>query len=156
MYRTKNVSLLFVLLLSIIVASCKNGDDSPPTPEEQRLIDLAGTTGVTYEATSVTFGGTPDPRFENFTLTLRASATSQTYTTTNGSPVFRASGSWTFNDNNINQILIDGNSNNIFVVSAFNASAGTFTLTVNFVAAGGVAAGVNGTNGTYVFNLQKQ
>ncbi len=94
--------------------------------------------------------------FENFSLTFRGTETSKTYSTVDGDPVFSASGTWDFNGTNINQIVIDNNTSNVFNISNFDASAGTFTLTVNFVANGGVAAGTNSTNGTYVFNLVKQ
>ncbi|WP_339698506.1 hypothetical protein [uncultured Roseivirga sp.] len=161
MLRIKHFSFVFIAFFALTLSSCGGGggggDDTPTlTAEEQRLLDLVGTTGVTYEATSITFNGAAATGFDNFTLTLRGTASSKTYSTTDGDPVFKATGSWAFNGTNINQIFIDGNSSNTFVVSAFNASAGTFTLTVNFVASGGVAAGTNSTNGTYVFNLVKQ
>lgn len=160
MLRIKHLSFILIAFFTLTLSSCGGGgggDDTPAlTAEEQRLLDLVGTTGVTYKASSITFKGAPATGFDDFTLTLRGTASSKTYSTTDGDPVFKATGSWAFNGTNINQILIDGNSSNTFVVSAFNASAGTFTLTVDFVASGGVAAGTNGTNGIYIFNLVKQ
>jgi hypothetical protein len=155
-----NKLLTTVLILSVVftLGACGGGGDDEPdlTPEEQRLVDLAGTTGITYAATSITFEGSPATGFENFRLTLRGSATSKSYTTVDGDPVFGASGTWNFNGTNLNQIVIDNVTSNVYAISAFNATAGTFTITVNFVANGGVAAGTNSTNGTYVFNLAKQ
>ncbi|MGW8122390.1 hypothetical protein ACV07N_06985 [Roseivirga echinicomitans] len=160
MIRVKHLSFILIALFALTLTSCgggKGGDDTPTlTAEEQRLLDLAGTTGVTYDATSITFNDAPATGFDSFSLTLRGTATSKTYSTTDGDPVFKASGTWNINSSNINQIFIDGNANNTFEVSAFNATAGTFTLTVNFVASGGVAAGMNGTNGMYVFKLIKR
>lgn len=160
--KNKISSLFSALLIIAIIftfSSCGGGGgDSEPelTPEEQRLLDLVGTTGVTYSASSITFEGSPATGFENFRLTLRGTANSKTYTTVDGDPVFSASGTWSFNDTNLNQIVIDNVTANVYNISAFNATAGTFTITVNFVAQGGVAAGTASTNGTYVFNLVKQ
>ncbi|WP_421976874.1 hypothetical protein [Roseivirga seohaensis] len=162
MFRIKHLSFLLIALFALTLSSCGGGgggggDDTPTlTAEEQRLLDLVGTTGVTYEATSITFNDVAATGFDDFTLTLRGTASSKTYSTTDGDPVFKATGSWAFKGTSISEILIDSNSNNTFVITNFSASAGTFTLTVDFVASGGVAAGMNGTNGTYVFNLVKQ
>lgn len=156
MLKTKTLSLLAIAMVSIIMFSCKGKGEDPLTPEEQRLIDLAGSTGVTYTASSITFEGSPATGFDSFSLTLRGNETSKTYSTVDGDPVFSASGTWDFNGTNVNQIVIDNNTSNVFNISNFDASAGTFTLTVNFVSNGGVAAGTNSTNGTYVFNLVKQ
>jgi len=161
MIRIKHFIFLLISVCALSLSSCGGGsgggDDTPTlTAEEQRLLDLVGTTGVTYVASSITFNGAAATGFDDFTLTLRGTASSKTYSTTDGDPVFKATGSWAFNGTNINQILIDGNSSNTFAISSFNASAGTFTLTVNFVASGGVAAGTASTNGTYVFNLVKR
>lgn len=158
MLKMKNIALLAISMFTIVLFSCGGGGGTDPlTPEEQRLLDLAGSaSGVTYTASSITFEGSPATGFENFRLTFQGTATSKTYSTVDGDPVFSASGSWAFNGTNINQIVIDNNTSNVFNISSFDASAGTFTLTVNFVANGGVAAGTNSTNGTYVFNLVKQ
>ena len=161
MIRIKHLSFLLIAICALTLSSCGGGgggDDTPAlTAEEQRLLDLVGTTGVTYEATSITFENAPATGFDDFTLTLKGTASSKTYSTTDGEPVFKLTGgTWAFKGTSISEILIDGNANNTFVISSFNATAGTFTLTVDFVANGGVAAGTASTNGTYVFNLVKQ
>uniref|UniRef100_UPI0040488D97 hypothetical protein n=2 Tax=Roseivirga sp. TaxID=1964215 RepID=UPI0040488D97 len=158
MLKTKKFALLTISLVTLVLFSCggKGGGTDPLTPEEQRLVDLAGSSGITYVASSVMFENALASGFENFSLTFRGTETSKTYSTVDGDPVFSASGTWDFNGTNINQIVIDNNTSNVFNISNFDASAGTFTLTVNFVANGGVAAGTNSTNGTYVFNLVKQ
>lgn len=157
MMRLKNISLTLLLLLAFTALSCGGGggDDTPLTPEEQRLVDLAGNGGTTWTATSITFEGAPATGFDNFSLTLRGDASSKTYTAVDGDPVFGNSGTWDFNGTNINQVVIDGNSNNIFTISNLNTTAtpNTVRISVNFTASGGAAAG---TNGLYVFNLQEQ
>jgi hypothetical protein len=158
MLKMKKIALLTISLVTLVLFSCGGGGGTDPlTPEEQRLVDLAGgSSGITYTASSITFEGSPATGFDNFRLTFRGTETSKTYSTVDGDPVFSASGTWDFNGSNVNQIVIDSNTSNIFNISNFNASAGTMTITVNFVANGGVAAGTNSTNGTYVFNLVKQ
>jgi hypothetical protein len=157
MLKTKKIALLAITLVFIVMFSCKDKKGTDPlTPEEQRLVDLVGSTGITYTASAITFEGSPATGFDNFSLTLRGNETSKTYSTLDGDPVFSASGTWDFNGTNLNQIIIDSNTSNVFNITSFDATAGTFTITVNFVANGGVAAGTNSTNGTYVFNLVKQ
>lgn len=168
MNRLKTLLLSLLAIFSFALVSCGGssggGDDTPePTAEEQRILDLAGSSGSTWTATSITFEGSPAQGFDDFSLTLRGTlAGSKSYTTVDGDPVFNASGTWALSSTNINQITIDGNSDNVFTISNFNADASpaTLTLTVNFTASGGGSAngvdGVEGTDGTYVFNLQAQ
>lgn len=158
MNRIKNLSICLLFIAFATLTACGggdgDGDDTPDlTAEEQRLVDLAGTTGVTWEATSITFDGAPADGFDNFSITFRGNAISKTYTTVSGSPVFGASGTWDFNDGNLNQLIFDGNDNNIYTLSGLNTVAKTVTLTVNFTSNGGAAFG---TDGLYVFNLEQQ
>jgi len=157
--RTKNYLLSLLVLVSFSIVSCGGGgggDDTPTlTPEEQRLVDLAGSSGTTWVATSITFDGAPATGFENFSLTLRGTVTSKTYTTADGDPLFGATGTWDFNGTNLNQIIVDGDTDNVFTVSNLvtTTTPNTVTLTVNFTADGGAAFG---TSGLYVLNLQEQ
>ena len=156
MIRIKTIYLSLVFVVLAVLSCGGGGDDTPDlTPEEQRLLDLGGTSGATWVASSITFDGAPADGFNNFSITLRGTATSKSYTTVSGSPVFGASGTWDFNGTNINQLIFDGNDGNIFQVSNLNASANpaTVTLTVSFTSGGGAAFG---TDGLYVFNLEAQ
>lgn len=156
MIRLKHYTLALLAMIAFATVSCKKGgDDTPLTPEQQRLVDLAGSDGTTWVATAITFEGAPATGFDNFSLTLRGTETSKTYTTADGDPVFSNSGTWDFNGDNINQVVIDGNTNNVFTISNLNTTAtpNTVRITVNFTASGGAAAG---TNGLYVFSLEEQ
>ncbi len=157
MNRTKYYLLTLLAVISLATLSCKKGGDDNPglSAAEQRLLDLTGTDGTTWEATSITFDGAPANGFETFSFTLRGNATSKTYSSTDGDPLFNASGTWDFNGDNINELIFDGNSGNVFTVSNLNTTATppTVVLTVNFTANGGAAAG---TDGLYVLNLREQ
>lgn len=161
MIKTKNQLLTFILTVSVIVLACGGsgggGDDDPMLTDEQiRLRALAGTTGITWTATSITFDGAPADGFDNFSLTIRGTDnTAKTYTSIDGDPLFDASGTWAFNGTNINQLIFDGESDNVYSISNIDADAtpATLTLTVNFTNPGSSAAG---TNGTYVLNMQAQ
>lgn len=159
MIRTKYYILSLLAILSFSVLSCGGGDDGDGTPaltaEEQRLVDLGGTSGSTWVATSITFDGAPATGFDSFSLTLRGTATSKTYTSIDGEPLFAASGIWGFNGTNINQLIFGGDDNNIFTLSNLvtTTTPATARLTVNFTSDGGAAAG---TSGLYVLSLRAQ
>lgn len=161
MIKTKNLILTIAAFAVILMFSCGGddggGDDTPQlTEEEQRILDLGGSTGITWVATSITQDGAPANGFDNFSLTLRGTASSKTYNSVDADPLLSSSGTWDFNGTNLNQIVFDGDSDNVYAISNLNTTAtpATVTLTVNYTnPAGGVAAGANGT---YVFNLQAQ
>jgi len=157
---SKLLTLLMIVATLAFTACGGSGDDDPISDEAQRLLDLAGTEGTVWNATSITFDGAPASGFDNFSLTLFGSeSTPLTYTSVDASPLLEPSGTWAFNGTNIDQIVLDGNTTNIWVVSNLDTDTApaTMTLTVDFTApATGVAAGVAGTDGTYVFNLEAQ
>ena len=150
----KKFKFLLFALITISILSCKGDDNPDPTAEELRLIELTGSgNGIIWTAASVTFEGSPSANFDGMTLTLKTASAGETYSSTNGDPVFSSSGTFALNATNLNQITIDGNSNNVFNITNLNSSTtpATMTLTVNFTESGGT---IEGTNGTYVFNLQ--
>lgn len=156
MIKLKNYLLAFMAVTVMFTLAC-GGDDGPgePTAEEQRILELAGTTGSTWVATSITQDGAPANGFDNFSLTMR-SGTSLTYSANNSTPLIAASGPWEFNNGNLSQIIFNGDSDNVFNVSNLSTTAtpATLTLTVNFTNPnGGTAAGASGT---YVFDLVAQ
>ena len=154
--RLKYYIFSLLIVASFGLMSCGGGDDDTPalTAEEQRLLDLVGTSGSTWEATSITFDGAPATGFDNFSFTLRGTATSKSYSSIDGDPLFGASGTWAFNGTNINELIFDGNDGNVYTLSNLNTTAtpSTLRLTVSFTSDGGAAAGIDGL---YVLNLQE-
>ncbi len=156
MICTKHYILSLLVVLTFSTLSCGGKDDTPAlTAEEQRLLDLGGTSGVTWVATSITFDGAPATGFDNFSLTLRGTATSKTYTSVGGDPLFAASGTWGFNGTNINQLIFSDDDSNVFTLSNLvtTTTPATARLSVNFISDGGAAAG---TSGLYVLSLSAQ
>ena len=165
MQRLRNtlLTLLMVALAATMTACGGGGGDDPQlTPEEERLLALAGSTGTTWNAVGVTFDSAPDDRFDNFSLTLRGTDPEAVlnYSSQNGDPVFKPSGTWEITgvSSTTTTIIIDSNTNNVFTISNLNTSVtpATMTITVDFTSGGGVAAGSSGTDGRYVFNMQAQ
>lgn len=154
----KTIYFLFCLVTLSLMVSC-GGDDEPDlTPEEQRILDLVGTFGITWKATTVTFDGAPANGLDNFSITLRSTNTIKAYSSVDSDPFLNPTGSWSFNGTNLDQIIFDGDEANIYGISNINSSTNpaTLTLTVNFTKGGGLAAGVEGADGTYIFNLEAQ
>jgi len=157
MIKLKNYFLAFAAIALMFTFAC-GGDDGPsePTAEELRLTALAGDSGVTWRAVSITQDGSPANGFDNFSLTMRGTADSKTYTSSDADPLIAASGPWAFNGTNLNQLIFNDDSDNVFNISNLNTDAtpATVTLTVNFTNPNG--GGAAGASGTYVFNLQAQ
>jgi hypothetical protein len=147
--------LLTLLVVTTFIGITGCGDDEPDkSPIDQRCEEIGGASGKTWTASSITFESAPAAGFDNFSLTLNCSAKS--YSATDGDPIFAATGTWDFNGGNVNELIFDGNEGNIFTISGLNTSSSpqTMTLTVDYIAPGGVANGVAGTDGRWIFNLE--
>jgi len=158
MILKKTLFFLICFFALSLMVSC-GGDDEPDlTPEEQRILDLVGTTGITWKATTVTLDGAPANGLDNFSITLRSANTIKSYSSVDSDPFLNPTGSWSFNGTNVDQLIFDEDDANIYGISNINSSANpaTLTLTVNFTKGGGLAAGIQGADGTYVFNLEAQ
>lgn len=162
MQKTNSLLRSFFFLAIITIVSACGPKEDPITPEEQRLLDLAGSTGTTWNATSVTYDNAPDDRFDGLSLTLRGTdpLAALTYSSTNGAHVFNSSGTWELTSVTTSSatVIIDNNTSNEFTISNLNTDAtpATMTIRVNFTSGGGVAAGSSGTDGSYVFNFEAQ
>lgn len=157
--KNNNWLRFFVLLLSVaILSSCGGGGSSDPDPtpqptaEELQVAKLAGTSAKTWTATSITFNGAPSVTYSNpsaFSITFR---TARTYSTNTGSPVFQSSGSWTFNNANLNSLIFDASQNKIGTISGLNAAGTQMTITIDYELTS-TSGRIEAINGRYVFTL---
>lgn len=156
MKRILNLGLV-VLMVSLFAACAGGGDDNggdptpQPTPEQQRVTQLAGTANKTWRATSITLNGAPAQNYNTATFSL-SFTTTRTYSTQAGDPIFRPSGAWNFRDGNLNQLIFDNDPNVVANISNLNTQGTQMTLTIDFQLRSS-SARVDAINGTYVFTL---
>jgi hypothetical protein len=111
----KKVIIIFSYFLLMLSFSCssdkKDTEPKKKSPEELAVEKLAGTSATTY---SINNGGSIKRNnfdetvfYQNFSL--RFSATSKTYTSTNGDLLFEPSGTWEFVGSNYDKIKLSGN-----------------------------------------------
>ena len=83
---------VFALVLAVtLLDSCKGDDDPSPADKNKKIISSG-----TWKIGNVTVGGVDQTNlFTGFTLQFTSAGT---YTSTNGSPVWSASGTWSFKD----------------------------------------------------------
>lgn len=84
--------------------------------------------------------------YTNFTLTIAAS----TYTTTNGSLAWPASGTWAFQNQSTTQVIRDGSLPVDFVLST---DATSLSLTFTIATSTYIGGRTNGLKGNYEFDL---
>ncbi len=146
MKNTLNLIVLILLSGVILFTGCKKKDDDVPQNTEEQQREKLSKTWV--PANPVLFGNPPaaDTRFTNFEITFSSNGT---YTSVNGGPVFRPTGTWLFKagDTNFNTLVLDGR-------PEFNITSLTDTsLKGNVNLEGGANARTTGVDGLYVFDL---
>ena len=140
-------NILYTLFLYILLSACSSSDPEPElTAEEKQIQKLA----KTWSLGTVHYGDDDvSNRFENFSLTF----TKDNKYTANGSlgdydyEPFKASGTWSFYNNDLNAI-----GRNDGVVMATVVTDNTLKLTFAMTEANGRRAGLGG----YQFNLVAQ
>ncbi|OEK01272.1 hypothetical protein BFP97_06990 [Roseivirga sp. 4D4] len=139
-YFFKAFALL--LVFSIMLWGCKDDD---PNPLAQRINNLAGTwtvQSVTNDGTDVT------NQFNGFQL---AFTIEKTYTTTNGGNPWPASGTFDIQEDALDTIVRDGNTN-ITIVSISDSSM-SLRFQVNGIRS--IANLRSGITGSFTFSLTK-
>ncbi len=143
----KNTLYLFAVLLFasvILFTGCKKRDDTPgPVTEEAQIAKLSKTW---VPESPVQFQGAPDSRFTGFEVTFNAN---KTYTASNGYPVFRTSGNWTFKPStNFMTVVLDAGTD--FVISSLTDTQLKGSVTLS----GGANERTLNIEGKYDFNLK--
>jgi hypothetical protein len=145
--KMKNLKILFsipvfILCLSFVfLMSCGEDDSDPKTVATDELSKTWQVGTVKLDGIIVTV-----PSYENFSITF---SNSGTYTTQNGDPIFSGSGTWSFDGDNFNAIVLSG----VLVNVAINATS----LSMTFTAQDAPLTGrVKGLSGAYEFDLVAQ
>lgn len=157
MKRFLNVWFMAVALFAL--AACGGGGDGDgggnpdpqPTPEQQQTAKIAGTNSKTWRASAITLNGAPAQNYDTQTFSVTFT-TAKNYSTSAGDPIFRASGSWNYQNDNLNSLIFDNDQNVVATVSNLNAQGTQMTLTIDFELQS-AGSRVEAINGTYVFNL---
>ena len=145
----KRLSYPAILLIigQFVLIACKD-DEAEPTAEELQ-VDKLTATWIVGTAGSVSRDGISSDEWEDFTLTLGEN----TYTTTNTYPdVWPIQGSWSFVEDNLNQIVrADG------LIINVDMSEDEETLTLRFTQPDKTTNGrIAGVAGEYTFVLIRQ
>ncbi|MDN5217137.1 hypothetical protein QQ020_34010 [Fulvivirgaceae bacterium BMA12] len=142
----KNIKILsaniIILSLSLVfLGSCGGDDDADPKADQTaKLAKTWSASTVRLDNVDVTI-----PSYENFSITFSSAGT---YSTQDGDPIFTGNGSWSFDGDNVNAIIISGTKANI----TLNGDATTLVLT--FTAPDAPLTGrAYGLSGNYEFNL---
>lgn len=136
---------LLATVMILLTSGCGSdgGDDTPPAPDVQALL-----TSGTWKVKSVTVDGlNKNDLFPGFTVSFTATG----FTSTNGIPVWPASGTWSFTDAEKKSMTRnDGTTVTLEAISATDLSL-KLQWTKNTLAGGKLTS----IAGTHVFTLNK-
>ncbi len=144
------VELVIWLTMAFVIAtSCRNKDDSPPSPTEQELAfeKLSGSWDLSQGGSIVVDGNDESLNYEGFSLSF----TDGGYSTGNAGNLFRASGTWTWADQSAGTIQLDDGKD----LTITTLTTEQFVFSFQFAGSGGVANGVHGIAGNYTITVNK-
>ncbi|WP_141655462.1 hypothetical protein [Roseivirga seohaensis] len=141
--NSNKIKIGVLIMFVMLVIGCKSDDPSGPTAQEEAFELLAG---------DWTFGTNGGIMLDNQDVSqnypgFALSFTDGTYTTTNGGDLFRATGTWTWANQNAGSITLDTGEE----VNILELGPGSFKFSFTHTG-GGVAAG---TSGNYVVSVEK-
>lgn len=146
----KILSLFSIILFSgfILFTGCKKkGEPVPTGGNEQERIDMLSKTWIPG---TITFEDGATSLFQNFELTMG----NKTYSSSNGYPVYKSSGTWNFKDNSgtpdLNTIILDGKPELELKINTLNETNFNSVITLSNNTTN---ARTQGTDGTYKFEL---
>lgn len=144
----KNINKLFlitvfILSLSLVffLGSCGGSDDIDPKTDTTNKLARTWSAGtVRLDNVDVTISS-----YQNFSITFSSAGT---YSTQDGDPIFTGSGTWSFDGDNLNAIILSG------VLVNITINADVTSLVMTFTAPDAALNGkVLGLSGDYVFEL---
>jgi len=151
----KSISILYALLLlmaGLTISSCGGGGGDDPTPTTPTPSATETNTQFlssgNWKVSSVKVDGVDQSSlFTGFTLQF----TSSSYTTTNGDPVWPASGSWSFTD--ATATTVKRSDGVVITISSISTTNFVFTLTWDKTTLG--AGRASSVKGTHTFAMTK-
>jgi len=149
-HSTRILSLLLLISVTLFLVSCDDGDDKKKS--DNKDIDLLV---GTWKAGDVTYGGTVQADYSDFTLTLVKSGDQLSYTAT-GRPSDKngpwpGSGTLSFASEAGKLIRLGDNLNITYSVSGSQLS-----MSFNYTGIGHAGGRTESIEGDWVFNLTKQ
>ncbi|GAB5525324.1 MAG: hypothetical protein Roseis2KO_31960 [Roseivirga sp.] len=141
-------NLLFVMVIgSLSMQSCKNDDPDGPSTLEEAYEKLSGDWSIENGGSVLLDGQNVSLNYVGISLSFADG----TYQTVNAGELFDASGTWEWADDIARQITLgDGKT-----VTILELTETSFRFSFTFSGTGGVANGVDGTNGNYEITVVK-
>jgi hypothetical protein len=144
----KTINLLFSLLIIVSLITFSNCGDTKKDPEPteaEKTTKLL--TAATWKLQSLTIDGVSDDKFfKGLTITFSATG----YTTTNGDPIWPASGTWDYSDGPTSARKIKRNDNVEVTIDEITASNLTLSLQWDKTTTGGRTSSIPGK---HIFKL---
>ncbi len=135
-----------VVIVSIL-GLCACGDDDDPTAQELAFEKLAGTWSLANGGSVVIDGQDASLNFSGFSFSF----TDGTYTTANAGDLFRATGTWSWQDEAAQRITIDDGK----TITITTLTEQQFVFSFTFNGTGGVANSGEGIAGNYTITVNK-
>lgn len=137
-------SIALFVCLSLL---CSCGGDDDPTAQELAFEKLSGTWSLSSGGSIVIDGQDASLNFSGFSFSF----TNGTYSTANAGDLFRASGTWTWQDEEAQRLSIDDGKS--ITITSLTENQFVFTFTSN--GTGGVANSGEGIAGNYTITVNK-
>lgn len=144
--KKTNYIYSIALFISLLGLSACGGEDDP-TAQELAFAKLSGSWNLTNGGSVVIDGQDASLNFSGFSFSF----TDGTYTTANAGDLFRATGTWIWQDEDAQRLSIDDGKS----ITIVNLTENQFVFTFTSDGAGGVANSGEGIAGNYTITVIK-
>lgn len=144
----KKIQFLFVIMVLVMLpwfSGCSGDDD--PSAQELAFEKLSGSWDLSSGGSVMVDGQNASLNFSGFSFSF----TDDAYTTINAGDLFRATGTWTWQDQEAQRIALD-DGKNITIVSL---TENQFVFSFTFSGTGGVVNSGDGIAGNYTVTVTK-
>ncbi len=137
MKSTRIITSILAVIALTQLTSCKPDDTPSQTLQDLAFEKLAGAWTLGTAGSINVDGQDISLNFPGFSLSF----TDGGYTTTNAGDLFRASGTWTWTDEQAGEVDLDDGK----MLTIVNLTENIFNFTFDFAGTGGVANGIGGS-----------